>query len=384
VLRVFAVTDRATSSSRRLRVAAALSGGTDSAVAAAILLDQGFEVIGITARMWKEGSRCCSEADIERAERVCWRLGIRHVVVSAYDLFARCVVDRFVCEYARGRTPSPCIVCNELVKFGLLLQRAREFDCDFLATGHYARLERDGIRVRLFRGRDRTRDQSYFLHRLSQFQLARVLFPLGSLLKRQEVIPYARRHGLPIPEEDRESQDLCFVPPGAYPDFVERFFPSLARPGPMVTLEGETLGEHRGLHRYTIGQRKGIGGRRARPEPLYVIRLDPAGNRLWVGRRDQAFSRFCRVEAVHWIAGRPPDPETPLSVRLRYRHDAAPAEWESFPDGTVAVLFHTPQFAVTPGQAAVFYAGEEVLGGGWIAATAIPTRGSATDAEPPP
>ncbi len=371
-------------SSSRPRVAAALSGGTDSAVAAALLLDQGYEVIGLTARLWNNGSRCCSEEDIERAERVCWHLGIRHIVVSAYALFARCVVDRFACEYARGRTPSPCIVCNEQVKFGLLLQRAREFDCDFLATGHYARIERQGHLSRLFRARDHTRDQSYFLHRLSQFQLSRTLFPLANLLKRREVIPYAHQRGLPIPDNGKESQDLCFVPPGTYAEFVERFFPGLARPGPIVTLNGETIGVHQGLHRYTIGQRSGIGGRRARPEPLYVIRLDPPENRLWVGRREQAFSRFCMVEEVHWIAAHPPPAETPLAVRLRYRHEPAPADWEPLSDGRVAVLFEHPQFAVTPGQAAVFYSGEEVLGGGWIGPTAIPTRSPRADVEPLP
>jgi tRNA-specific 2-thiouridylase len=332
-------------------------------VAAALLVDRGYRVTGITARMWKDGSRCCSLEDIDRARRVCDALGIRHVVIHALDAFARCVADRFAADYARGRTPSPCVVCNQLIKFGLLLERAVQLGCDALATGHYARREHhDGV-YRLLRAADRSRDQSYFLHRLSQRQLARALFPLGDLHKRDEVLPYAAQRRLPLTSRG-ESRDLCFVEPGMHPDFVERRFPGLPADGAMVDADGREIGRHRGLHRYTIGQRKGLGV--AVGEPLYVTRIDAQANRLVLGTHAQTLSAGCLVEDPRWIAGAPPARGSECRVQIRYRHRAAPAVIEPLPDGRLRVRFRERQFAVTPGQAAVFYRDDEVLGGGWI------------------
>jgi tRNA-specific 2-thiouridylase len=345
------------------RVAVAMSGGADSSVAAALLVEQGYEVVGLTARMWKDGSRCCSLEDVERARKVCWKLGIRHVVVNALDAFSRCVAERFAADYIRGRTPSPCVVCNELVKFGLLLDRAIQFGCDRLATGHYARIIcKDGLYA-LERARDRTRDQSYFLHRLSQLQLARILFPLADLLKQEDVLPYARRQELPLTSRG-ESQDICFAPKGRHHEVVEAFFPSAPRSGPICDITGKRLGTHEGIHRYTIGQRKGLG--LTTGAPLYVTRISAVDDTIEVGTRQEAMTQTCLVEDLHWIAGHSPNVGRTYDVRTRYRHPPAPAHFAPLGDGRVRVKFEEPQFAVAPGQAAVFYDGDTVLGGGWI------------------
>jgi len=345
------------------RVAVAMSGGIDSSVAAALLVDQGRDVVGVTARMWKDGSRCCSQEDIDRARRVAGALGIRHVVVNALDVFARCVADRFAAEYVRGRTPSPCVVCNQVVKFGLLLTRAVAFGCGSLATGHYARVEfKDGT-YRLMTAKDVTRDQSYFLHRLSQRQLSHTRFPLGDLLKRDDVIPYAHKRGLPI-ESRAESRDICFAPKGRHHEVVEAFFPGAARSGPLVNTQGRRLGAHRGIHRYTVGQRRGLGVSSA--EPLYVTRIDAACDTVELGRREEVLARSCIVEDIRWVAGRPPPDGRIYGVRVRYRHKAVGACLTLLADGRARLAFATPQFAVSPGQAAVVYHDDEVLGGGWI------------------
>ena len=349
----------------RMRVAVAMSGGVDSSVAAALLVDQGHEVIGLTARMWKEGSRCCSLEDIERARKVALFLDMRHVVVNALDLFARCVADRFAAEYVRGRTPSPCVVCNEVVKFGLLLTRAAELGCSCLATGHYARVEGEEGGCRLFRASDASRDQSYFLHRLSQRQLGHALFPLGNLLKQDDVVPFVRERGLPL-QARGESRDVCFAEKGRHHEVVERFFPGVKQVGDIVDASGMRLGEHEGIHRYTVGQRRGVGV--ACGEPLYVTRLDARGNVVEVGRREDAMSHEFVMEDARWISGRAPDESRTYGVQVRYRHDAAQAKLAAFPGGRFQVRFMEPQFAIAPGQAAVFYDGDEVLGGGWIGA----------------
>ncbi len=345
-------------------VAVGMSGGTDSSVAAALLVDQGVEVLGVTARMWKEGSRCCSLEAVQSAREVCWHLGIRHVVVNVLDDFTQNVAGRFAEEYVHGRTPSPCVACNQTIKFGALLTRVVSFGCTALATGHYARRidAKDG--VHLHRGRDTSRDQSYFLHRLSQRQLAHAMFPLGEMIKQDDVIPYARERGLPIATAE-ESRDICFAPPGQHHDVVERFFPDACRPGDIVNMQGDVLGQHEGIHRCTVGQRRGLG--LSGGPPLYVVRIDAEQNRVVVGSRDEATAPGCVIEECRWISGRPPASDREYGVSVRYQHGPLPAQIEPVAGDRYAITFAEPQFGVAPGQAAVVYYGDEVLGGGWIA-----------------
>ncbi len=345
------------------RVAVGMSGGTDSSAAAALLVDQGHEVIGLTAHMWKEGSRCCSLEDVERARKVCAYLGIRHYVVNAQELFTSRIVDPFVREYAAGRTPSPCIHCNSFIKFGFLVDRARQLNCGHLATGHYARVEaRDG-KYHLLCAKDPKKDQSYFLHRLNQQQLGFILFPLADLPK-SEVKAYSDQRGLPIIPRG-ESQDLCFVEEGKLPDFVEQRDPSVVKPGEIRDPDGKVVGTHTGLHRFTVGQRGKLGI--ALGERMYVKRLDTENNVVEVAPRPGVMKTECTLADLHWILDEAPGSELHCEVRPRYRSNGATAtvrvsnDWES-----ATVVFDEPQFALTPGQAAVFYQANEVLGGGWI------------------
>lgn len=350
-------------SQKRSRVAVGMSGGTDSSAAAAMLVDQGFEVIGLTAHMWKDGSRCCSLEDVERARRVCTYLDIRHYVVNAQDIFADKIVDPFVESYASGRTPSPCIYCNAFVKFGFLMDRARQLNCDHLSMGHYARVEKgdDGL-YHLLCASDPTKDQSYFLHRLNQEQLAFLLFPLAEMPKR-EVKAYSKERGLPIvPRGD--SQDLCFVEEGQLPEFVEQRDPSVIQKGEIRDQDGNVVGQHDGLHRFTVGQRGKLGI--ALGERMYVKRLDKDNNVVEVAPRPGVMNSACTVKDVHWICGTQPVGEMRCEVRPRYRSNGAMAVVTFSGNQAATVEFEQPQFALTPGQAAVFYSGDEVLGGGWI------------------
>ena len=346
------------------RIAVGMSGGLDSSVAAARLAEQGREVIGLTLLMFKEGSRCCSLEDIERARVVCAHLGIRHYTVNAVDLFQDAVIEPFIETYLQGRTPSPCVLCNQFLKFGALQQRARELGCGQVATGHYARVERGEDTWRLLRARDHGKDQSYFLHRLNQEQLGRTLFPLEGMTK-EEVADYARRKDLPVTHSlVHESQDLCFVPPDGHAGFVEQRRPGLDTGGDIVGGGGTVLGRHEGYHRFTIGQRKGLGV--AAPERLYVREIDPDRRRVTLASRRDLYGSACTVTDMHWIAGRPPTLPFRCRARIRYRHEAAEADVRALQDGRIGLAFTEPQFAITPGQAAVLYAGEDVLGGGWI------------------
>jgi tRNA-specific 2-thiouridylase len=347
------------------RIAVGMSGGTDSSAATALLVDQGFEVIGLTAHMWKTGSRCCSLEDVERARKVCAYLGIRHYVVNAQDLFTEKVVNPFVQEYASGRTPSPCIQCNAFIKFGFLLERALQLDCSHLAMGHYARVEKwSDEKYHLLAAKDASKDQSYFLHRLNQRQLAHLLFPLSDMPK-TEVKAYSKKRGLPIVPRG-ESQDLCFVEEGKLPEFLEEREPALRREGKICTPDGKEVGTHQGIHRFTLGQRGKLGI--ALGERVYVSQIDPSENRIEVSPREGVMQTSCILTHLHWISGEAPASKLRCQVRPRYRAPAAPATLEiDSKTHSAKLLFDEPQFAPAPGQAAVFYKEGEVLGGGWIA-----------------
>ena len=339
-----------------------MSGGVDSSAAAALLVEQGHEVVGLTAHLWREGSRCCSLDDVRRAIKVAEALRIPHYVVDSVEDFTGMIVHPFVSEYEHGRTPSPCVRCNQLIKFGILLREAMRLGCTHIATGHYAKLEQRADGFHLLRGRDGEKDQSYFLHRLFQDQLRHVLLPLGDRVK-ADVVDYVKQKALPVPPSG-ESQDLCFVPAdGGYAAFIEKWRPALRKPGPIVDTRGREIGRHDGFYHFTVGQREGIGV--AAASRLYVKEVRADTNTVVVGERDDVTRGECVVEDVHWIGGNPAADGARCTVQLRYRHRGAGATLSPRGAG-VQVTFDEPQFAVTPGQAAVFYDGDEVLGGGWI------------------
>ncbi len=344
------------------RIAIGLSGGIDSAVAAALLVDQGWEVIGFTLHMFKDGSRCCSLEDVERARRVCDHLGLRHFVMNVVDDFEEKIIRPFVEAYAAGRTPNPCIFCNRHFKFGALLQRAIELGCSHLATGHYVRLEQRADGFHLFRGRDPGKDQSYFLHRLTQEQIARCVFPLGDLVK-TEIRRIAAEKNIPTGGM-RETADLCFITGKGPAPLIEKYHPEVRREGAIVDAAGHELGRHQGLHHFTIGQRGGL--RVAAPHRLYVRELRPESNTVVVGERSSVMASGCGLSDIFWPCPSAPRGGREVTVRLRYQHPGVAATLKVDDSGGGILEFASPQFAVTPGQAAVFYDGDEVLGGGWI------------------
>ncbi|MGQ9477094.1 MAG: tRNA 2-thiouridine(34) synthase MnmA [Candidatus Bipolaricaulia bacterium] len=345
-----------------MRILVAMSGGVDSSVAALLLKREGHEVLGATLNLWSYAGRlepynnCCS---LEVAA-VAKQLGIKHHFLDYGALFEREVVRRTIEEYLRGRTPNPCIWCNASVRFPTLLAEAERLDCAYLATGHYARIgEADGT-FYLLRGRDREKDQSYFLYRLTQRELARLIFPVGAYLK-EEVLKLAKEAGLMV--KPKESQDLCFVPDNDYRRFLLENSRDGIRPGEIVDATGRVLGRHDGLPFYTIGQRRGLG--LSSPERLYVLALEPERNRVIVGPEEGLYSRGLIAAEVNWL-GPPPSFELEVEVKVRYRSPAAAARVKLLDDGKVKAIFSEPQRAVTPGQAAVFYRGERLLGGGVI------------------
>ncbi len=358
-----------------------MSGGVDSSTAAALLVEQGLDVVGLTMQLWNQrrlpelspprtAGRCCSLEDVYDARRVAERLGIPYYVVNFEDRFEQQVVRPFIREYLEGRTPIPCTLCNSHLKFDVLLELARSLGAEAVATGHYARIRPDPVSGRrlLLRASQPSRDQSYFLFGLSQEQLAHALFPLGGLSK-EEVRAAARRLGLPVAEK-ADSQEICFVPGGDYAAFIEAYFreqglPSPAVPGAIVSSDGRLLGEHSGVHRFTVGQRRGLGV--AAGAPLYVLATDPAGGRVIVGRDHELLRDRLTADRVNWIALEAPAGPLRAQVKIRHKHEAAAATLYPGEDPSVVeVRFDEPQRAVTPGQAAVFYDGEVVLGGGWI------------------
>lgn len=345
----------------RERIAVAVSGGVDSSVAALLLKRRGHDIIGLTMRLWDEGSRCCSLEDALDAKRVAAQLGIPHYTVNLKDDFRREAVDYFASEYLRGRTPNPCVVCNRAIKFGALLRKARELGAECLATGHYARVSSDDGRWFLRRGKDKEKDQSYFLAMLTQDSLARVVFPLGTEAK-DEVRRMAEESGLRVARK-KQSQEVCFVPDGDCGGFVSRWTGVKLKGGPVVTKAGEKVGIHKGLPNYTVGQRRGFGVALGRPQ--YVIAMDQQSNAITIGDEQDLYSRSFVASSPNWIVPVGRAPGVKATVKIRYGHE--PSEAKMTPEGDdVLVEFVAPQKAITPGQLAVFYQADVVLGGAWI------------------
>jgi tRNA-uridine 2-sulfurtransferase len=351
------------------KVVVAMSGGVDSSVAAALLKEQGYEVIGMMLRLWSEAgkedsNRCCTPEAMSLARRVAAKLEIPFYVIDAKQTFRDTVVKYFLDGYARGETPNPCLACNRQIRWTYLLEHALALGAEFMATGHYARLRRhpDG-RMELLRAVDAAKDQSYILHVLTQEKLERALFPVGERTK-PVIRQMAEAFGLPTASRE-DSQDLCFLAGEDYRSFLQRNAPALLKPGEIVTNDGKVIGQHNGLANYTIGQRKGLGV--ASEVPLYVLGKDTATNRVRVGTRGELGSQDLMAVGVNWTSGRPPATTFRAEVKIRYTARAAPAEVDVIDSGERArVHFEMPQRDITPGQAAVFYDGDVVAGGGII------------------
>jgi tRNA-specific 2-thiouridylase len=343
------------------RVVVGLSGGVDSSVAAAVLHHHGYEVVGVTLWLMKGKGQCCSEGMVDAAT-LCEQLGIPHHIVDTRDRFQENIIDYLIQGYEAGITPLPCSQCNRAVKFAPMLNYARsEFGIDRIATGHYARLRYDaeGDRHQLLRAVDRNKDQSYFLYDLNQEILSATLFPLGDQTK-DETRRIAKQFGLTTAAKP-DSQDLCLVEAhGSMQTFLDRYI--APRSGEIVNLDGKVLGTHQGVHHYTIGQRKGLGV--AAAEPLYVVKLDPVMNRVVVGNRESAGSDRASVSRINWVSIAPPTAPITAEVQVRYRSSPVPAQILPLEGDRVQLRFADPQFGITPGQAAVFYQGELLLGGG--------------------
>ncbi len=363
-------------------IAVAMSGGVDSSAVAAMLRAEGHNVVGLTMQLWNqrrlaghEGmpesvqGRCCSLDDVYDARRVAETIGIPYYVVNQEDRFEQDVVRPFVAEYLSGRTPIPCSLCNNHLKFDQLLITAQQIGADALATGHYARVAFNEERGRwlLKRPADSSKDQTYFLFGLTQDQLSRTLFPLGDMTK-PEVRELARRSGLALAEK-RDSQEICFVPGGDYKNFIDAYLgeqgeslPDTA--GELVTTDGRVVGEHGGIHNFTVGQRKGLGV--ATGSPLYVLQIKGDTRQVVVGKQEDLYSKTLRVHRINSISVEEWDEPMRVTAKIRHRHEGAPATIEKSGGGEILATFDQPQRAITPGQAAVFYDGDIVVGGGWI------------------
>ncbi len=353
-----------------MKIVVAMSGGVDSSVAAALLAEQGHDVIGVSMQLYDQSEgqasfgTCCTIDDLYDARRVAAAIGIPHYIVNFENRFTAQVVANFISEYAAGRTPIPCSHCNSDLKFSTLLERALGFGADALATGHYARIDAgaDGAFV-LRRGLDMAKDQTYFLFSLTQDQLARAAFPVGHLDK-AAVRRHAERLELRVASKP-DSQEICFVPDGDYAKFIETAAPELKRPGPLVNQDGEVVGRHEGVHRYTIGQRKGLG--LSSKEPLYVLEIRSPAGEVVVGPRSALERTSLTASSVNWVAGKTaPGDWKSVGAQIRHKHAAAPARVRALDEERAELEFEEAQSAITPGQAVVFYDGDVCLGGGWI------------------
>ena len=353
---------------RSKRAVVAMSGGVDSSLAAALLVEQGYEVIGVMLRLWGEAgggadNRCCTPDAVEDARRVARSLGIAFYLLNCESRFRTYVVDRFVRAYAEGRTPNPCLSCNRHIKFGFLLQMALSLDAEYLATGHYARVDQTNGECRLLRGIDEQKDQSYVLYMLGQEQLQHVLFPIGEYTKLQ-VREMSARRGLPVATKP-DSQDLCFVRANDYRQFLRSYAPEVICPGPILDSSGSQIGQHSGLPFYTIGQRRGLGI--AWSEALYVLDVDPGRSALIVGPASELGWQNMQVADVAFVRGSRPHLPAHVTTKIRYTGREVEATLCAEDAGGVRVRLSAPARDITPGQAAVFYRGEVVLGGGVIA-----------------
>lgn len=358
-----------------MKIVVAMSGGVDSSVAAALLAEQGHEVIGLSMQLYDQSAgqtsfgSCCSLDDLYDARRVATAIGIPHYILNFEREFEEQVVSNFIQEYASGRTPIPCARCNSDLKFATLAERATGFGAEAVATGHYARTDRDPAtgKVRLKRGVDRAKDQSYFLFSLTQQQLARAMFPVGDVSK-DVVREYARRYNLAVADKP-DSQEICFVPDNDYASFISKRAPGVAIAGAIVDEQGHTVGTHEGIHRFTVGQRKGLG-LASSPDgaPRYVLALRPVDHQVIVGPKVALERTTLTASGVNWILGRPDGP-LPVTAQIRHRHQPASATVsavDSASGSRAELTFDAPQTAITPGQAVVFYDDDVVLGGGWI------------------
>jgi tRNA-specific 2-thiouridylase len=359
-----------------------MSGGVDSSVAALLLHQQGYEVIGVTMRLWTvenedvpaHSKRCCSVEDTEDARRVCQSIGVPHYVQNFEREFQEHVVDYFVREYDRGRTPHPCLACNDKIKFDFLLRRAMFLDADYIATGHYARIRNGGQSYRLLKGADANKDQSYVLFTLTQTELGRLLFPVGEYPKSQ-IRQIAADAGLPVADKP-DSQDICFIPDGDYKKFVgERNQP---RPGDYVDLDGNSLGQHPGVQFFTIGQRRGLGLSGGTGDPRFVVKINPVSNQVTLGSHDDLYQTHLWASRTNFPSDVPLGKPLSVTAKIRYKASESPATI-TVHDGTAEIRFDEPQRAITPGQAIVFYQDDELVGGG-IIEVEPPSKAAATPA----
>ena len=340
------------------KIVVAMSGGVDSSVAAALLKEEGYDVIGVTMKLWPGNSsseRCCSVSNIEDAQIVAKQLGISHHVLDLQEIFKRTIIDHFISEYERGRTPNPCVRCNKRIKFGALLKHVRQLGADNIATGHYARIKIFKGKYLLKKGVDAKKDQSYFLYSLDQKALSRTIFPLGGLTK-QEVRRIAKKFKLNVADKE-ESQEICFVEG----NFGELFHP---KEGDIIDLSGKVIGKHKGYQLYTIGQRKGLG--LSRKNPAYVLKIDPKTNTITVGDRGDVYGDDLIAGDLNWISADRIDAPTKVKAKIRYNSPESDAEILPLSKEKIRVMFKKPQFAITPGQSVVFYNGDTVVGGGII------------------
>jgi tRNA-specific 2-thiouridylase len=347
-----------------------MSGGVDSSATAALLLEQGYDVVGITLKLWPQDcvsraeDKCCGPQAVTDARAVCHKLGVPYYLIDEAAEFQTRVIQYFADEYKAGRTPNPCVMCNQNLKFGRLIERADQLGAQYIATGHFARLEKseDGSRVLLKRGRDLRKDQSYFLFSLRQHQLSRAMFPLGEKTK-SDTREVARHCNLKTADKE-ESMEICFVPDNNYGSFLQQAKLVEKHRGEIVDPAGKVLGHHDGIEFYTIGQRKGLGI--SSPKPLYVSSLEPSTNRVVVGDESALDRTEFILDRCNWIPFDNPPAQIEVSAKIRYNHPGTPATVEPLENGRAKVTLHEPQRAVTPGQAAVFYQDDLVVGGGWI------------------